>query len=123
MKRLCQHTTVRNRKMDRLAIHICKTAFEIQVCIFRRIRNGYPCPMSQEVNMKIHYHGNVGVAENFHFQFFWVVVDANLLFSFPFVNIYLGIQSTELQTKLLLLLKYGALTSNGIPNRCSFVFF
>ena len=76
--------------------------------------------MSQEVNMKIHYHA---VAENIHFQFFRVVVDANLLFSFPFVNISLGIQSTELQTKLLLLLKYGALTSNGIPNRCSFVFF
>ena len=95
--------------------------YSIQVCIFRRIRNG--CPMSQEVNMKIYYHGNVGVAENFHFQFFRVVVDANLLFSFSFVNISLGIQSTELQTKLLLLLKYGALTSNGIPNRCSFVFF
>ena len=79
-----------------------------------------PCPMSQEVNMKIHYHA---VAENFHFQFFRVVVDANLLFSFLLVNISLGIQSTELQTKLLLLLKYGALTSNGIPNRCSFVFF
>ena len=82
-----------------------------------------PCPMSQEVNMKIYYHGNAGVAENFHVQFFRVVVDANLLFSFPFVNVYLGIQSTEPQTKLLRLLKYGALTSNGIPNRCSFVFF
>ena len=79
--------------------------------------------MSQEGNMKIYYNGNVGVAEHFQFQFFRVVVDANLLFSLLLVNISLGIQSTELQTKLLLLLKYGALTSNGIPNRCSFVFF